>query len=165
MYPFEPFSHFLYHSPPSCFCPCSISLSIWPPVQYHCTSVLVPLLITVPIQFHLLLMSSVTAVNSALSSTSLLGTCCCHLIVYNRLRHLIWKTSSFLSSPFVNFHVLLMYNETNRTRLLNRITFVLLVMLLVIHTFAGCFICPLARALLFLMSAVISPLLLTFAPT
>ena len=61
---------------------------------------------TCPIQHHLLLLtSSLIGSAPAISSTSLFGTCCSHLMWKILLRHMVWKILSFFSSPFVIFHV------------------------------------------------------------
>jgi hypothetical protein len=120
---------------------------------------------TCPIQFHLrLLTSSLILSVPAISKTVLFVTCSCHLILKILLRHLVWKMSSFSSSPFVSFHVSHPYSSTDRTRLLKREVLVFLLMSLACHMFDSRLNCALASATLFLMSAVPPPSFVTLAP-
>ena len=120
---------------------------------------------TWPIQFHLfLLTSSLIFPAPASSRTVAFDTCCCHRILKILLRHFVWKMSSFSSSPLVNFHVSHPYNRTAKTRLLKRDALVFLPMSVACQMLESLLKAALASAILFLMSAVLPPSLLTLAP-
>ena len=79
------------------------------------------LLRTCPIQHNLsLLTSSLIGSTPAISSTSLFGSCCCYLMQKILLRHLVWKMSSFFTSPFVISHVSQPQRSTGSNNILKR---------------------------------------------
>ena len=92
------------------------------------------LLSTCPNQFHLLLRTSqLISLISAISTTLLFVTLCCHVIFIIHLRHWHWKLFSFRSSAFVIFHVSQPYSRTGRIKVLR--IFVLLPIPLTAHIF------------------------------